>query len=105
MSDRAEIEELARLVGIEVHYADIFGHSHEASDETILSLIEAFGLAPDPRHARRELRDREENAPLGLDPMHAEARHPELPVRFPAGCREIVWRCQLETGEETGGRL
>jgi hypothetical protein len=90
MSDRAAIEELARLVGIEVRYTDIFGHTHEASDETLLSLIEAFGLAPDPRLARRELCDREENAPLGLGPMHlvhAEATHPELLVQLPARCR------------------
>jgi len=108
MSGRAAIEQLARLIGIEARYTDIFGRSRQASDETLLALIGAFGLPPDPSLARQELGDRERSAPLGLDAVHvvhAEAAHPELELRLPAGCREIVWACRLETGEASSGRL
>jgi 4-alpha-glucanotransferase len=51
MSDRAAIEQLARIVGIEAHYTDTFGHSYtdtfghsyKVSDETLLALIATFG--------------------------------------------------------------
>jgi len=108
MSDRAAIEQLARIVGIEVHYTDTFGHSHKVSDETLRALIATFGLPPDPAVARRELADRQRRAPLGLGPVHlvdAEAAHPELALNVPHGCREISWVCRLESGEERSGRL
>ena len=108
MSDRAAIERLAGLLGIEARYTDTFGQDHVVSDETLLALIVAFGLPPDPRLAGRELAEREQRAALGLGPVHlvhAEATNPELGLRLPAGCREIVWRCRLETGEEHSGRL
>ena len=108
MSDREAIVELARLLGIAAHYTDAFGQGHEVSNETLLALTDAFGLPADPMLARQELADWERNAPLGLDPVHvvhAEATHPELGLRLPTGCREIIWRCQLEGGEERSGQL
>src|SRR5215831_7263194 len=108
MNDRAAIVELARLLGIAAHYTDAFGEAREVSDETLLALIGAFGLSPDPTLARQELGDWQRNAPLGLGPVHivhAEATCPELGLRLPTGCRDIIWRCQLETGEERSGRL
>jgi 4-alpha-glucanotransferase len=108
MSDRAAIEQLAQLVGIEAHYTDAFGHSHKVSDETLLALIATFGLPPDPAVARCELAERQRHAPLGLDPVHlvdADAAHPELVLHLPDGCREISWVCRLESGEERFGRL
>ncbi|MBV8132827.1 MAG: 4-alpha-glucanotransferase [Alphaproteobacteria bacterium] len=108
MSDRAAIEQLARLVDIETHYTDTFGQSHKVSDETLLALIGAFGLPADPAAARRELAERQRRAPFGLRPVHlvdAEAAHPELVLRLPNGCREILWTCRLESGEERSGRL
>ena len=108
MSDREAIVELARLLGIAAHYTDAFGQGHEVSNETLLALTAAFGLPADPMLARQELADWERNAPLGLDPVHvvhAEATHPELGLRLPTGCREIIWRCQLEGGEERSGQL
>src|SRR6516165_10207757 len=108
MYNRASIVELAALLGIEPHYTDALGQHHEIPNETLLALIGAFGLPPDPSLARQELGDRERSAPLGLDAVHvvhAEAAHPELELRLPAGCREIVWACRLETGEASSGRL
>jgi 4-alpha-glucanotransferase len=108
MSDRAAIEQLARLVGIEAHYTDTFGHSHEVSDETLLALIGTFGLPPDPAVAGREVAEPQRRAPLGLGSVHlvyAEAAHPELALRLPDGCREIFWAYRLESGEERSGRL
>src|SRR6516164_7926813 len=108
MNDRAAIEQLARLLGIEAHYTDTFGQSHEVSDETLLALIGAFGLPPDPAVARRELAEQQRRAPLGLRPVHlvdAEAAHPQLVLCLPDGCREIFWACRLESGEERSGRL
>ena len=108
MNDRAAIEQLARLVGIEAHYTDTFGRSHKASDETLLALIGAFGLPADPAVARHELAERQRRAPLGLGPVHfvdAEAAHPGLVLHLPNGCREISWMIRLESGEERSGRL
>jgi 4-alpha-glucanotransferase len=108
MNDRAAIVELAGLLGIAAHYTDAFGHGHEVSNETLLALIGAFGLSFDPAVARNELAERKSNAPLGLGPVHlvhAEATYPELALRLPTGCQEIVWACRLENGEERSGRL
>jgi 4-alpha-glucanotransferase len=108
MSDRAAIEQLARLVGIEAHYTDTFGQTRDVSDEALLALIGAFGLPQDPAVARRELAEQRRRVPLGLGPVHlvnAEAAHPELALRLPDGCREIFWACHLESGEERSGRL
>jgi 4-alpha-glucanotransferase len=108
MRDRAAIEQLARLVGIEAHYTDTFGRFHKVSDETPLALVGAFGLPADPAVARYELVERQRRAPLGLGPVHfvdAEAAHPELVLHLPNGCREVSWMCRLESGEERSGRL
>src|SRR5215472_8380675 len=108
MNDRAAIEQLARLLGIEAHYTDAFGQSHEVSNETLLALIGAFGLPPDVMLARQELAEWRRNGPLELEPVHlvhAEATCPELGLRLPTGCRDILWRCRLEDGEECSGRL
>jgi 4-alpha-glucanotransferase len=108
MRDRAAIKQLARLVGIEPHYTDTFGQTHDVSDETLLALLGAFGLSADPAVARRELAERQRHAPLGLGPVHfvdVEAAHPELVLDLPDGCREILWVCRLESGEERSGRL
>jgi 4-alpha-glucanotransferase len=108
MKDRAAIIELAGLLGIAAHYTDAFGYRHQVSNDSLLALIGAFGLSCDPAVARKELAERDRNAPLGLGPVHlvhAEATDPELALRLPTGCREIVWACQLENGEERAGRL
>jgi 4-alpha-glucanotransferase len=107
MNDRAAIIELAGRLGIAAHYTDAFGHGHEVSNDSLLALIGAFGLSCDPAVARKELAERESNAPLGLGPVHlvhAEATDPGLALHLPTGCREIVWSCQLENGEERAGR-
>src|SRR5271166_5548361 len=101
VSDRAAIAELAGFLGIQARYTDALGRVHEVSDESLLVLIGAFGLAPDPAVARLELSDRERDAPLGLSAVHlvhAEATQPELALYLPDGCREIFWTCRLESG-------
>src|SRR6516225_4321235 len=70
VSDRAEIEQLAALVGIEARYTDTFGNIHKVSDETLLALIAVLGLPPDPTLARQELGARQRQAPLGVGPVH-----------------------------------
>lgn len=107
MIDRAALARLAALVGIETGYTDALGQTRAASDETLLALISAFGLPPDPARAAAEIAERERAAPLGLEPVHivhAEAAHPELVLRLPARCREIAWTCRREDGEECSGR-
>ena len=108
MNDRAALEQLARLVGIETQYTDTFGQTHDVADETLLALIDAFGLTADPAVARRELAERQQHAPLGVRRVHfidSKADHPELALHLPEGCREIYWTCRLESGEEHSGRL
>jgi 4-alpha-glucanotransferase len=107
MNDRAAIVDLAGLAGIEPHYTDALGGTHEVSNETLLALSSTFGLPPDPVGARRKLAARQRRLPLGIEPMrlvHAEAAHPELVLRLPRGCRELVWMCRLEDGEQRSGR-
>jgi 4-alpha-glucanotransferase len=108
MTDRAAIVHLARLIGVEARYTDAFGETREVSDETLLALIAAFGLPSDPVQARHQLEEQQRYAPLGLGAahlVHAEAARPELMLRLPSGCREIVWTCHLEDGDECSGRL
>jgi len=108
MNDRAALVRVAGLVGIEPKFTDALGRYHQVSDETLLALIGAFGFSDDPAAALRALDEEERQAPLGLGPVHlvhAEAVNPELPLRPPAGCSEILWACRLEDGEERTGRL
>jgi len=108
MNDRAAIEHVARLAGIESRHTDGLGRTREVSDATLLALIEAFGLPADPARAVRALAEVEQRAPLGLSPVHlvhAEAPRQALALRLPVGCREILWSCLLESGEHRSGRV
>jgi len=108
MIDRAALVRLAGRVGVEARYTDALGETREASDETLLALISAFGLAADPAEAAVMFDENERAAPLGLGPVHlvhAEDPNPTLALRLPAGARGIVWTCLLEDGEERSGRL
>ncbi len=108
MNDRAAIEHVARLVGIEARYVDGLGRTREVSDDTLLALIESFGLPADPARAMRTLAAEERESPLGLRPVHlvaAEATRKSLALRLPVGCREILWSCQIENGEHRSGRI
>jgi len=106
MNDRAAIVDLAGQAGIEPHYTDALGRTHDVSNETLLALSGAFGLPPDLVGARRKAAARQRRTPLGIEPVrlvHAEAAHPELVLRLPRGCREIAWMCRLEDGEQRSG--
>lgn len=106
MSVRADLLQLAGLLGIEAHYTDALGQAREVSDDTLLALIAAFGLPADPGRARRELEQQSQQAPLGLGAAYlvrAEDLHPKLMLRLPAGCKEIAWKCGLEDGDERRG--
>jgi 4-alpha-glucanotransferase len=108
MTDRAALVRLAGLAGIETRYTDALGQTREASDETLLALIDAFGLPSNPTQAAAELEERERLVPLGLGPVHlvhAEATQPSLALRLPARTSEIAWTCCLEGGEERVGTV
>ena len=107
MTDRAALVRLAALIGIDTGYTDALGQTREASYDTLLALIGAFGLPADPEQAASELEERMRAGPLGLGPahlVHAEAPHPELTLRLPPRTREVAWTCRLEDGEERIGR-
>ncbi len=108
MTDRDTLVRLAGLVGIEARYTDALGQTRDASDETLLALTAAFGLPENPAQAAAEIEERERTAPLGLGPvhiLHAEDPNPSIPVRPPAGAREITWTCRREDGHQQNGRL
>lgn len=108
MVDRAALVRLAGLVGIEARYTDALGQTHEASDETLLALVAAFGLPSDPNQAAALLEADKRAAPLGLEPIHvihAEDRHPVLRLRLDGRTRDIAWACRFEHGEEHRGRV
>ncbi len=108
MISRAALVRLAGLAGIQARYTDALGETREASDETLLGLIAAFGLPADPAEAALLFEEKERAAPLGLGPVHlvhAEDPNPTLALRLPARAREITWTCALEDGEERSGRL
>lgn len=108
MTSRVDLLQLCDLIGIEAQYTDALGQTRAVSDDTLVALIAAFGLPSDPRQAHRELEQRKEQAPLGLDPVHlvrAGDSHPALTLRLPAGAGEVVWNCRLETGDERSGKV
>ena len=108
MSDRAALLGLARLIGVEVRYTDALGEKREVSDDTLLALITAFGLASEPVRARRDLEEQRSALPLGLEAAHivrAEDERPSLALRLSANCREISWTCRLENGGELAGQV
>jgi len=49
MTDRAALVRLAGLAGIETRYTDALGQTREASDETLLALIDAHSHEPPVR--------------------------------------------------------
>ncbi len=107
MTGRAALVRLAGVVGIETRYTDALGQTREASDETLLALISAFGLPSNPVKAAAELEERDRTPALGLAPahlVHFEETRPKLALRLPARCRQIAWTCRLEGGEERGGK-
>src|SRR5215475_9615869 len=100
MDSRPDLLQLAGLIGIETRYTDALGRTREVSDDTLVALIAAFGLPPDPQQARDELAAHN-CPPLGLAAVHvlrAENLHPELALRPPAHCSSITWICRLEDG-------
>ncbi len=106
MNNRAAIEHVARLIGIEQRYTDGLGRSREVADGTLLALVEALGLPADPARAMCALAEEERGAPLGLSPVHlvaAEATHRILTLRLPKACSEVLWSCRLENGEQRSG--
>src|SRR2546430_7567315 len=108
MNNRAAIERVARLVGIETRHTDGLGRTREVSTDTLLALIEALGLPADPARAVRALAEEDHEAPLGLSPVHlvrAEAPHQVIALRLPVGCQEILWSCLLENGEHRSGHI
>jgi 4-alpha-glucanotransferase len=108
MTGRAALVRVAGLVGIETRYTDALGQTREASDETLLALIGAFGLPSDPAEAAAELEEHRRTLPLGLGPahlVHLEEAPPKLGLRLPARTREIAWTCHLEGGEERAGKV
>jgi 4-alpha-glucanotransferase len=108
MADRAALSRLASLIGFETHYTDALGDTREVSDDTLSALITALGLPADPVLARRQLEERQNALPLGLEAAQivaAEDTRPKISLRLPAKCRKIVWTCQLEHGEERCGQL
>jgi 4-alpha-glucanotransferase len=108
MKSRAALLRLARRIGIEAQYTDALGQTREASDETLLALIAAFGLCTEPARATTELEERERALPLGLNPahlVHAEDTRPELVLRLRGPTRAIAWTCRLESGDQRSGVL
>jgi 4-alpha-glucanotransferase len=108
MNGRADLLQLARLIGVETQYTDALGKTHEVSDDTLLALVAAFGLPSDPREAHREREGRGRHVPLGpgaVHIVHAENPRPELILRLPVGCRDLAWTCHLEDGGERSGRV
>src|SRR5215472_16628746 len=108
MKDRATLLRLARRIGIEPQFTDALGQTRQASDETLLALIAAFGLDAEPARAMAELDARERALPFGLGRVHlvhAEDANPELVMRVPPQTGEIFWTCRLEDGRERSGWL
>lgn len=108
MIERAALVRLAGLLGIDARYTDALGRTREASDETLLAVVAAFGLPSDPAEAAAMLEEDRRVALLGLGPtrlVHAEDPRPTLALPLPARTREIAWHCRLETGEELRGRV
>jgi 4-alpha-glucanotransferase len=106
--DRGALVRLAGLVGIESRYTDALGETRDASEQTLLALVAAFGLPSDPTGAAAELAARDAAAPFGLGPAHivpAEDPQPHLPLRLPAGVARVVWHCRFESGEEASGEI
>src|SRR5690242_14742374 len=108
MNGRAELLQLAAMIGIEARFTDALGQTREVPDQTLLALVAAFGLPSDAAQARCELDARESSTPFGLAAVHvihAEDPRPELMLRLPASCREVAWTCRLEDGEQHSGRI
>ena len=92
MTGRAALVRLAGLVGIETRYTDALGQTREASDETLLALIGAFGLPSNPVKAAAELEERESNAPLWGSPRRTLSISKRPARSWRCGCRLVAVR-------------
>jgi 4-alpha-glucanotransferase len=108
MTGRLEaLREVARALGIATRHVDALGVVHEPGEETLARLIAAFGLPPEPQEAAAALAEAGRALPFGLEAAHivaAEAAHPSLSLRLPAGADGAKWRCRFEAGGECSGR-
>jgi 4-alpha-glucanotransferase len=95
---------LARRLGIAQSYCDVFGETHAASEETLLGLLDAFDLPPDPAEAERLMAAREGENPFGLPPVVVlgEGRR-EIWLKMPGG--DLAWSCAFERGGVVCGAL
>ena len=104
------LEELARLKGIALAYADIWGQEHRASPQALVELLRAMQVEADDAAAIE--------AALAAHEVHrwrqvlpaawvADATAPaELPLRLPQALAEatLTWRLTGEDGSVREGR-
>jgi len=89
------IDALCREFGIERSYWDIWGQRHEVAEETVLAILNSFGLDTSTPEAlarsAEQRRQRREQRPL--DPvavLSASAAQPAVCLRAPAGSRAAL---------------
>ena len=102
---RRQLLELARLCGIEGSYQDVQGKRHNASDETLLALLPALGVAIDnTADVDSALLDRVCAVwRRVLDPVTVvwDGGPCQISIRLPITCEndDVAWRIDLENQE------
>lgn len=107
--DAENIRKLADTAGIETHYWDNHGILHAASDETIRSLLRAFGIAAEDDGAVWESLTHFWRAPWMQLLLPTVAQYEDEPVTIPLRAWEdesgriLRWQLVLEDGSKRQG--
>lgn len=98
-----DLQDLARLYGVETSYYDALGNYVEAGPESLLAVLRALGASLDRiEEAPEALRERrEELAERVIEPVLVawDGRPPEVVLRFASDSGNLACRFDLESGE------
>jgi 4-alpha-glucanotransferase len=104
MSRLDDLRQIAGLIGIHARHVDALGVVHEPGEETLASLIAAFGLPSEPARAAAALAEEDQTAAFGLAALAiVDSERASLRIRLPPGT-PVDWHCRLEDGSERSGR-
>jgi len=106
-NETADLERLARLAGIHLHYWDIFGEGHRTPPDTQRALLSAMGFEVDTSAAVRDslqaLEEAERRRVLAsVSALRRDRQALAVAVNTPAAAT-LSWELSLESGDTVRG--
>ncbi|WP_207477805.1 4-alpha-glucanotransferase [Arenibaculum pallidiluteum] len=108
MASSDELDRLARLLGIDPFYTDIWGERRQVAESTKRDLVAAMGYAcgtsEEISRALHELEERPWRRPLSPVGILDQGGYAAIEIVLPDGAAAVAWTIRLEDGSERSGR-